>query len=84
MGLLISRFRKKKNAEEKLEDLTQKIQKIEEFQECEEEKLRQRVRQLVIYSAIIYVFILCVYIILDPVSGFFRKWLVMDQMIDLL
>ncbi|KAI5727667.1 hypothetical protein M8J77_005447 [Diaphorina citri] len=80
MGLLISRFRKKKNAEEKLEDLTQKIQKIEEFQECEEEKLRQRVRQLVIYSAIIYVFILCVYIILDPVSG--KKYIILTLVLS--
>lgn len=69
MGLFISRFWKKKNAEEQLEDLTQNIQKIKDFQECEEDKLRLRVRQLVIYSAIIYVFILVVYFILNPESG---------------
>lgn len=75
MGLLISRFRKKKSKEEQLEDLTQKIQEIEEFQESEEDKLRLRVRQLVIYSAIIYVFILCIYFILDPESG--KKYLLL-------
>lgn len=69
MGLLISRFRKKKNAEEQLEDLTQKIQKIEEFQEGDEDKLRLRVWQLVSYSTIIFVFISVIYFIYDPESG---------------
>uniref|UniRef100_A0A8D8RCY4 Endoplasmic reticulum junction formation protein lunapark n=1 Tax=Cacopsylla melanoneura TaxID=428564 RepID=A0A8D8RCY4_9HEMI len=69
MGLLISRFRKKKTSEEKLEDLSQSIQKIEQFLECEEDKLRIHVRQLVIYSIIIYVFIASIYFILDPTWG---------------
>lgn len=73
MGLLVSRFRKKKNAEEKLEELTQKIQKIEEFLECDEDKLRVHVQQLVIYSVVIFVLILGITYILDPKPG--RKYI---------
>ncbi|KAL1452796.1 hypothetical protein WDU94_006991 [Cyamophila willieti] len=70
MGLLISRFRKKKTSEEKLEDLTQNIQKIGQFLDNEEDKLRLHVRLFVIYSTIIYVFIASIFFILDPAWGY--------------
>lgn len=74
MGVLISRFRKKKNAEELLEDLTNKIKNIEEFQACEQDRLRVRNRQFLVYSLLIYVLTILTYIIFDPEKG--RKYIV--------
>ncbi|XKL68132.1 hypothetical protein PGB90_003623 [Kerria lacca] len=61
MGSFISRFRKKKNTIDQLEEIEQKIKSIEKFQKETEQQFRRVVGKFVLVSVIIYVVVLCGY-----------------------
>ncbi|XP_063976460.1 endoplasmic reticulum junction formation protein lunapark-B isoform X2 [Diachasmimorpha longicaudata] len=55
MGILISRFRKKKTTIEVLEDLDSKIKEIQQYGQTTEQRHKKIVGTLIIYSVILYV-----------------------------
>ncbi|XP_015115483.1 endoplasmic reticulum junction formation protein lunapark-A isoform X1 [Diachasma alloeum] len=55
MGILISRFRKKKTTIEILEDLDSKIKEIQQYGQTTEQRHKKIVGTLIIYSVILYV-----------------------------
>lgn len=61
MGIIISRFRKKKTAIEQLEDIDQKIKSIEKFQKDTEQQFRRVIGKLVLSSILVYIVALVVY-----------------------
>ncbi|XP_012261954.2 endoplasmic reticulum junction formation protein lunapark-B isoform X1 [Athalia rosae] len=55
MGLLFSRFRKKKATFDILEDLETKIQEIEEYRQNTEQRHKKIVGTLIVYSVVLYI-----------------------------
>ncbi|KAG7157754.1 endoplasmic reticulum junction formation protein lunapark-A-like isoform X2 [Homarus americanus] len=54
MGLIISRFRRKKSTKELLEQIQEDVEAIEEYRETTEQKQKRLVGSLVLYSIVIY------------------------------